>query len=96
MEERIRKADGLKKYFECYEEGKEEYERELKDFWKLYSRVSERSLPVIKSIYSNYLLMEAEKVSEKTKKPPEFIQELIRINSKSIKIVEFFNGNFEL
>jgi hypothetical protein len=41
-------------------------------------------------------MAEAEKIADKTKKPPEFIEELIRINSKCINIVEFCGNNFEL
>lgn len=62
----------------------------------MYSRVLDQSLPHIKDIYVQYMLGEAEKLSDKSKKPPEFIQELIRINSKSIKIVHYFNGSFEI
>ena len=96
MEVRIRKEDGLKKYLELYEEGKEDFEKEIKCFWQIYSRVLEKSLPFTREIFNNYLQMEAEKIVDKTKKPPDFITELIRINGKCIKIVEFCNNNFEL
>ena len=43
-----------------------------------------------------YLASEAEKVYEKAKKPPDYIEELIRINGKCLKIVEFCGYNFEL
>lgn len=96
LEIRIRKEDGLKKYLELYEEGKEDFEKEIKSFWLIYSRVLEKSLPFAREIFNNYLQMEAEKIVDKTKKPPDFITELIRINGKCIKIVEFCNNNFEL
>ena len=41
-------------------------------------------------------MFQAEKISEKTKKPPEFVEELIRINSKCVAIVEFCGSNFDL
>lgn len=41
-------------------------------------------------------MSEAEKIAEKIKKPPDFILDLIRINGKCIKIVEFCNSNFEM
>ncbi len=47
-------------------------------------------------MFNNYLQSQAEKLVDKTKKPPDFITELIRINGKCIKIVEFCNNNFEL
>lgn len=56
IEFRLRKADGLSKYIEGFEEGKEDFAKELKDFWRLYSRVLSHSLPVILSIYENYLM----------------------------------------
>lgn len=95
MEQRLKKEDGFRKYIEVYEEKKEDLVKEIKDFWFIYSRVPE-SLKIIKDLYAEYLLVEAEKVYEKAKKPPDFIEELIRINGKCLKIVEFCNNNFEL
>lgn len=68
----------------------------MKDFWKVYSRVIEVSLPFVKDLFIKYLFLEAEKVCQKIRIPPEFIQELIRINSKCIKIVDICDNNFEL
>lgn len=41
-------------------------------------------------------MSEAEKTSEKTKKPPEFVEDLIRVNSKCLNIAAFCGNNFEL
>jgi hypothetical protein len=96
LEIRIKKEDGFKKYLELYEEGKEDFEKEIKGYWTIYSRVLERSLPLTRDMFNNYLQSEAEKLVDKTKKPPDFITELIRINGKCIKIVDFCANNFEL
>ena len=69
--------------------------RELIDLWKVYSRVPDKSVKVLKEIFSDYLLFEAEKISEKTRKPPEYVEELVRINSKCVCIVEFCGNNFD-
>jgi hypothetical protein len=52
---RIKKEDGLKRYIELYEEGKEEFEKEIRNCWTIYSRVQERSLTFIREIFNNYL-----------------------------------------
>lgn len=62
----------------------------------VYSRVLDRSLTYIRDIFRTFLMSEAEKIAEKIKKPPDFILDLIRINGKCIKIVEFCNSNFEM
>jgi hypothetical protein len=81
---------------ELYEEGKEDFEKEIKGYWTIYSRVLERSLPLTRDMFNKYLQGEAEKLVDKTKKPPDFITDLIRINGKCIKIVDFCGDNFEL
>lgn len=96
MEARIKKEDGLSKYLELYEDGKEIFENEIKNFWQIYSRVLDKSLPFIREIFNDYLQTEAEKIVDKTMKPPIFINELIRINEKCIEIVEFCNNDLDL
>lgn len=96
IEIRLRKADGFRKYVEMFEDKKDQYQKEIMDLWTVYSRVPEKSVSILKDIFAEYLLYEAEKVTDKTKKPPDFVEELIRINSKCIRIVEFCSNNFEL
>lgn len=90
------KEDGLKRYLQLYEEGKDQYLKELKDFWQVYSRVIDESLPYIKELFNGYLIMQAKKVGETVKIPPKFVEQLIRINSKCLKITEIFGNNFDL
>ncbi len=92
----MRKEDGFRRYIELYEDKKEEYAKEIKDLWFIYSRTLEKAIDILKELFSDYLQYEAEKVADKTKKPPDFIEDLIRINSKCVNIVEFCNNNFEL
>jgi hypothetical protein len=58
--------------------------------------VLDKSIKILKEIFAAYLISEAEKISEKTKKPPEFVEDLIRVNSKCLNIASFCGNNFEL
>lgn len=62
----------------------------------VYSRVPSKSIKIIRQIFSEYLMNEAEKVTEKSKKALEFVDELIRLNSKCVQLVEYCSNNFEL
>lgn len=55
---RLRKGDGLAKYIELYEEGKDDFEREIRSTWNVYSRVLDKSLPCFREIFNSYLQME--------------------------------------
>ena len=41
-------------------------------------------------------MIEATEISKKVRKPPDFIMDLIRINRKCLKVMEFCDNNFEL
>lgn len=66
----MRKNDGFRKYIENFEDKKEDFAKEIKDLWQAFSRVSDKSVRILKEIFSEFLLAEAEKVTDKTKKPP--------------------------
>jgi hypothetical protein len=59
LEIRIRKEDGFRRYVELYEEGKEDFEKEIRGYWLIYSRVLEKSLPYTREMFNNYLQGEA-------------------------------------
>lgn len=54
MEERIHKASGFTKYFAEYDYTKPDYEEEIKNAWKVYSRVFGTSKKYIMDIYNAY------------------------------------------
>ena len=54
MDERINKASGFSKYFTEYDYTKPDYEEEIKNAWKVYSRVFGNSKKYIMDIYNAY------------------------------------------
>lgn len=48
--QRLRKEDGFKKYLDTYDEKKDDFAREIKDLWTIYSRVPEDSVKILKQI----------------------------------------------
>ena len=52
MDTRLRKHDGFRRYIELYQVKKEEYSKEIIDLWTVYSRVSDKSVKILKEIFS--------------------------------------------
>lgn len=73
MESRIRKEDGLLKFLREYQIDQQENKNELIKFWKIYSRILNKSITEILKIYSQYLDEEAIVAEQKIEKYMEFI-----------------------
>lgn len=73
LESRIRKEDGLLKFLREYQIDQQENKNELIKFWKIYSRILNKSITEILKIYSQYLDEEAIIAEQKIEKYMEFI-----------------------
>lgn len=93
--ERINKPTGLSKYLAEYSHTKPDYEEELKNAWKIYSRIFNTSKKYIMEIYTAYFEEEGKNIINLMEKPPEFITAVINLNKKNLSIVNMLGGMLE-
>lgn len=95
MKERINKPTGISKYIQEYDYTKPDYEEEISNFWKIYSRVFGTSKQHIMDIYNAYFEEEGKNIINLMEKPPEFINAVITLNKKNVSIVTMLGGMLE-